>query len=76
MLYHGTALPASIDRGGRGLQQLLRRLLVRQAEHRAGRIQAGMGAKPRCQDGQVGVQTFSGADHGAARSEQRVRVNR
>ncbi|OBA74141.1 hypothetical protein A5641_28405 [Mycobacterium sp. 1554424.7] len=75
LLNFGAALPASVDRGGRGLQQLLGRVLIPEAEHLAGRVMAGVGRKTRRQHRQIGGQTVSGGGHGAAHGEQRLRID-
>lgn len=76
LLYQRPAVPARVNRGRRGLQQRPRRILIAQAEHLTGHIMTGVGRKTRRQYRQTRGQTITSGHHGAARSEQRLRINR
>lgn len=76
LLYAGPTLSARVNGCSRGLQQLLRCILIRQAEHGAGGIQAGMRRKARRQHHQTCGKAVTGGNHRAARGVHRLRINR
>lgn len=75
LLYAGPTLSARVNGCSRGLQQLLRRILIRQAEHGTGGIQARMRRKARRQHHQTRGKAVTGGNHRAARGIHRLRIN-